>query len=345
MNIFLVDKGGRLYGRSRMPDRAKRYTKGEIIMKMWKPGVVVFLCVLLLIASAWAAEGVSGVWQGTDEKTGAILRLTLAEDGTFEAFRTDGEAVYFGTYTAQDGMCALNVMESGPFVDFKYMQSEGALILLTKKGEVFTFTRQEGLLLDESLLGTWGGLDNGMYGEITFTPSGEAQVFVPYQNAGALTTAYSTAGDKLLLRDDMGKASLVAYQVAEDTLTLTYKDGKVITMAKKPGPLERLALQEETVLAAADQALCGTWGIYQDGVYREITFLGDGSYVSFIPQDGDVKAQGKYIAWNGTVVILVGGGLHVDAYQVKGDELWYAPMTKVQQVFGRKSGPLNRKAE
>lgn len=314
-------------------------------MKTWKLGALLFLCVLVAFASAWAENGVSGVWQGTDEKTGAILRLTLAQDGSFEAFRTDGQEVYAGTYEARDGMCALNGEDSMPFVDFKYLQSNKSLILLTKKGQVFTFTRQEGPLLDESLIGTWGGLDNGMYGEITFTPSGEAQVFVPYQDSGALTTTYSTAGDKLLLRDDMGKASLVTYQVAEDTLTLTDTDGKVITMAKKAGLLERLILLEETVLAAADQALCGTWGIYQEGVYREVTFFGDGSFESFTPQEGDAKSQGKYIAWNGTVVILLGGGLHVDAYQVKGGELWYTPMAQVQQVFDRKSGPLNRKTE
>lgn len=314
-------------------------------MKLWKPAVALFLCALMLIASAIAAEGVSGVWQGTDEKTGAILRLTLGEDGTFEAFRTDRDMVYAGTYEARDGMCSLVGEESGPLVDFKYLETDDALILLTKKGEVFTFTRQEGLLLDEALLGTWGGLDSGMYGEITFSATGEARVFVPYENEGAMTTAYSTAGDKLLLRDEAGKASLVTYQVAEDILTLTFKDGKIITMAKKAGPLERVALGEETLLAAADKALCGTWGIYQDGVYREITFYGDGSYVSFVPQDGDVKAQGKYIAWNGTVVILVNGELHVDSYQVKGDELWYAPMAEVQQVFDRKSGPLERAAE
>lgn len=313
-------------------------------MKTWKIGVFLFLCAVIVFASAGAEEGVSGVWQGTDEKTGAILRLTLAENGTYEAFRTDGQEVYAGAYEAKDGICTLMGEGSGTF-EFKYMQSDGSLILLTKKGKVYTYERQEGLLLDEALLGTWGGMDNGMYKEITFTKAGEALVFIPYQDTQSQATSYSTAGDKLLLRDELGKASLITYKAAAVELTLTYGDGKTVTMLRKQGPLERTVPEDEAVTAAADSLLCGTWGIYGDGMYREITFSADGSFVSYIPQEGDMKSQGKYIAWNGTVVILVNGELHVDAYQIKGGELWYTPAGQVQQVFDRKSGPLSRKAE
>ncbi len=313
-------------------------------MKTWKIGVLLFLCAIVLFASSRAEEGVSGVWQGTDEKTGAILRLTLAENRTFESFRTDKQEVYAGTYDAKDGICTLMGEGSGPF-EFKYMQSDGSMILLTKEGKVYTFERQDGLLLDEALIGTWGGMDNGMYKEITFTPAGEALTFIPYQDTNAQATSYSTAGDKLLLRDEFSKASLITYEAAAVKLTLTYGDGRTITMMRKQGPLERTVHEGEAVTAAADSMLCGTWGIYGDGMYREITFSADGSFVSYTPQEGDMKYQGKYLAWNGTVVILLNGELHVDAYQIKGDELWYTPAGQVQQVLERRRGELNRKSE
>jgi hypothetical protein len=325
-----------------MSGPSKRYVKGEIFMKMWRFGALLFLCIVLVCTFALAEDSVSGVWQGTDEKTGAILRLTLMEDGNFEAFRTDRQEVYAGAYEAKDGICTLMAQGGGPF-EFKYIQSDGSLILLTKKGKVYTFQKQDGLLLDKAIIGTWGGMDNGMYKEITFTPAGEAFVFIPYQDTGLPATTYSTAGDKLLLRDEFQKASLIAYEAAAVKLTLKYEDGRIISLMRKQGPLERTRHDGEPVTAGADSMLCGTWGIYGDGMYREITFSADGSYVSYIPQERDIKYYGKYIAWNGTVVILIRGGLHVDAYQIKGDELWYTPAGQLQQVFERRIGELNRK--
>ena len=314
-------------------------------MKKRMLGVLLFLCAVLLITSAWAEEGISGVWQGKDEKTGAILRLTLREDGSYEGFSTEGKEVYDGGYTAEGGVCSLTGPADQPWAEFKYLQSQGKLVLLTAKGEVFTFERQSGSLLDEMLLGTWGGLDNGMYGEITFLPTGEARVFIPYRDADAFVTTFETAGSKLILRDEAGKASILSYQVTDINLFIDYPDGKSVTMAKKDGVLKRFTPQNETILGAADPALCGTWGIYQDGVYREITFAGDGRYASFIPQDSDVKAEGQYIAWNGTIVILAEDGLHVDTYQVVDNELWYTPALHVKQVYTKKSGALDRVAE
>ncbi len=313
-------------------------------MNMRRLGLLLFLCTLLAVTPVLAEDGISGVWQGTDEKTGAILRLTLKEDGTFEGFSTDRPEVYTGSFEANDGLCTLKARDSGP-VDFKYMQSEGSLILLTNTGKVYTFLKQEGPLLDEALIGTWGGIDNGMYKEITFTPTGEALVFIPYQDTQPPVTTYTTAGDKLLLRDETQKATLVTYEVAAVKMTLAYAEGISITMQRKQGPLERIPHEGEAMTAGGDILLRGTWGNYGNGLYREITFTSDGTYVSYVPQDRDVKTMGKYIAWNGTVVILVHGGLHVDGYQVKGNELWYTPAGEVQQVFDQKSGELNRKVE
>jgi hypothetical protein len=320
----------------------KQTKKGVIAMKTWKLGAMLFLCAVVLIASAWAEEGITGIWQGTDAQTGAIMRLTLRDDGTFEGFKTDGQEVYDGMYQASDGVCSLIGKDQTSLADFKFIHSGGSLVLLAEKGMVYTFEKQEGSLLDEALFGTWGGLDNGMYGEITFEPTGEARAFIPYRDEGALKAAYETAGGKLILRDGDGNASILAYQVAEDGLTLTYPDGDIVAMSRKDGYLERAAQAAGTVSGAADKTLCGTWGFYNDGVYREITFSGDGSFSSIIPQDGDITVTGQYIAWNGTVVILADGQLLVDTYQVVDNELWYTPALHTKQVYTKKSGPLAR---
>lgn len=76
--------------------------------------MLLFLCTLLAVTPVLAEDGISGVWQGMDEKTGAILRLTLKEDGTFEGFSTDRPEVYTGSFEANDGLCTLKARDSGP---------------------------------------------------------------------------------------------------------------------------------------------------------------------------------------------------------------------------------------
>jgi hypothetical protein len=225
----------------------------------------------------------------------------------------------------------------------------GDTLLLTdaQLGSPVTFTRQlptpPAASPDPVLIGTWGGTDDGEYGEITLKDTGKLDLFIPSDPSRCATYTYKVTGDKISFLMD-GSAAEGTYTIQGDVLTVTFPDGPVAYL-KKPAPLVRLPMPDQVSASTADGSIVGAWGGLDGSIYAEVTLYGDGSYVKFVPEDETLSVKGTYMSGGGNIAVLLPNGALQGTYALEGEELSITWQSAEPLKLIKKSGPLARLAQ
>ncbi len=194
--------------------------------------------------SAPIAQGLAGIWQGTDAM--GFTKLTLTPDGRIEiTYEQEAAPKRAGTYTL-DSSTVKAIFDNGTAEDFRYILMGGTLLLTDAQlGNPLTMTRwdpapQPAVAIDPALVGTWGYMEGGIYGEITLLGDGTYAKFVPEDESLAVKGTYMANGSNLAVLLPEG-ALQGTYALAGDGLTITWQKAEPLTFLKQSGPLVRLA--------------------------------------------------------------------------------------------------------
>jgi hypothetical protein len=297
-------------------------------------------------AASPTVQGLAGIWQGTDGK--GSKKLTLTPDGRIEiTYEQDAASKRMGTYTA-DGSTMKAIFDNGTAEDFRYiLMGDTLLITDAQLGSPVTFVRQLMPQLsdasDPALIGTWGGTQDGEYGEMTLDGNGKLDLFIPSDPSRCAAYTYKASNGKINFLVD-GGAVEGAYTVKGDVLTVTFPDGPV-AYVKKPAPLARLPMPAQSASPAADVAIVGAWGGLDGGTYVEITLYGDGVYVKFVPEDETLSVKGTYMSGSGNIAVLLPNGALQGTYSLAGEELTISFKGARPLKLLKQSGPLVRLAQ
>jgi hypothetical protein len=293
-----------------------------------------------------AVQGLAGIWQGTDDK--GSKKLVLTPDGRIEiAYEQEIVSKRMGTYTL-DSSTIKAIFEDGTAEDFRYILMGDTLLLTDAQlGSPVTYSRQlpqpPALVTDSALAGTWGGMEDGEYSEITLRETGKLDLFIPSDPSRCATYAYkATEGKISFLLDDSTMEG--TYTVQGDALTVTFPDGPVV-YTKKPAPLVRLPMPEQAATATVDGAIVGTWSGLDGGLYAEVTLYGDGSYVRFVPEDETQSVKGTYMSGGGNIAVLLPNRALHGTYALAGDELSITWQDAEPLKLLKQTGPLARLAQ
>lgn len=291
-------------------------------------------------------QGLAGIWQGTDDQ--GSKRLVLTPDGRIEiAYEQDVLSKRMGTYTA-DSSTIKAIFENGTAEDFRYILMGDTLLLTDAQlGSPVTFIRQiptpPDAVSDPALLGTWGGSEDGEYGEMTLKETGKLDLFIPSDPSRSATYTYRVTGDRISFLVG-GSAVEGTYTIREDVLTVTYPDGPV-DYFKKTAPLVRLPMPAQAAASTADSAIVGAWGGLDGSTYVDITLYGDGAYVKFVPEDETLSVKGTYMSGGGNIAVLLPNGAFQGTYALAGEELSIAWQNAEPLKLIKQSGPLARLAQ
>ena len=290
--------------------------------------------------------GPMGVWQGTDAM--GAKKLTLTPDGRIEiAYEQEEASRRAGTYIL-DSSTITAAFEDGSTEIFRYILMGDTLLLTDAQlGNPLTMTRwlpppPAPAAIDPAVLGTWGGTD-GEYGEMTLRETGELDLFIPSDPSHCVTYSFRTQEGRIIIRVE-DRTVEGDYAVQGNVLTITFPE-KPISYTKKPGPLARQEMPEQTAAATVDAALIGTWGGLEGGVYGETTLYGDGTYAKFIPEDESLSVNGTYMANGGILAVLLPGGALQGTYAMEAGELTLTWQNAEPLQLFRQTGPLIRLAQ
>jgi hypothetical protein len=292
-------------------------------------------------------QGLAGIWQGADAAGSKMLILT--PDGRIEmAYEQDAAPKQTGTYTA-DGSTISAIFESGTAQDFRYILMGDTLLLTDNQlGNPVTMTRlpppqPPALAIDPAVIGTWGGVDKGTYGEITLTGAGEITFFIPSDPDYPVTYPCTVSQGKISFPTN-GETVECTYQIQDGVLQITSED-ETVQYLKKTGPLARLDQPVQESSSAVDPAITGTWGGIDGSIYVEITLYGDGTYVKFVPEDEAQSVKGTYMSGSGNIAVLLPGGALQGTYALAGEELAVTYKNAEPLKLLKQSGPLTRLAQ
>ena len=293
-----------------------------------------------------AAQGPAGIWEGTDEHKSK--RLVLTPDGRIEiAYEQDTLSKRAGSYTA-DSSTIQAIFDNGTAEDFRYILMGDTLLLTDAQlGSPVTYTRQlptpPAAASDPALLGTWGGLEDGEYGELTLKEMNKLDLFIPSDPSRCAAYSYKAEEGKISFLVDES-AIEGTYTVQGDVLTITYPDGPV-TYSKKTAPLVRLSMPLQATISTVDGAIVGAWGGLNGSKYMEITLYADGTYVLFAPEDETLSAKGTYMTWGGNIAVLLPNGALQGIYALAEEELTITWQGAEPLKYIKQSGPLSRLAQ
>jgi hypothetical protein len=213
------------------------------------------------------------------------------------------------------------------------------------------------------LIGTWGTTGGNPYIELTFTPGGKLYVTSPSEDQFWLECAYAIKGFTFTVAFD-NEMEEYEMQLSKDSLRFDGKGAEAV-LQRKPGPLVRTAdvkypmdppagiageahgenkAETSADSPALDPAVLGTWGGLQKGYYVEWTFLADGSFIRFLPQDDSLTQRGVFQASDGVMLFAdTDGKKMITAYYETHDDIIGLYFNDADNYgYYRKDGPLIR---
>jgi hypothetical protein len=190
-----------------------------------------------------------GTWGGFDK--GEYGELTLTAQGIASMFVPSNPlSPMAGTYSASAGTIVIKIADAsieGTYAvegdSLKINRQDGESAFVRKSGALTRGTTAEELVaatVDAALVGTWGGEENGVYGEITFSGSGAFSKFVPADEAANAAGTFMASQGSVAVLLPAGAMQGV-YAIAGDSLTLTWSGAAPVTFNRQTGPLSRVA--------------------------------------------------------------------------------------------------------